>query len=52
MRRHMEAETIPFKPFPQGAAKVAAVKGIPAERTPILSPRLALYLFERRRVGF
>jgi integrase len=47
MRRHMEADAITFKPFAQGAAKVAVAKGVPAARTPIPPPRLALYLFEQ-----
>ncbi|WP_237152357.1 site-specific integrase [Oryzibacter oryziterrae] len=52
MRRHMNAESITFKPFPLGAAKVAAIKGIAAERTPIPPPKLALHLVEQaaRRV--
>lgn len=46
IRRHMMADSIKFKPFPRGAARVAAVKGIGVERTPIPPPMLALHLFE------
>jgi hypothetical protein len=49
MRRRLKAEkidTIEFKPFPQGAAKAAAVKGVGTERTPIPPPKLALHLLE------
>ena len=46
MRRKIKAESIEFKPFPRGAARVAAVKGIGVERTPIPPPKLALHLFE------
>lgn len=44
MRRRMEAESIPFKPFPRGAGRVAAVKGVATQRTPTVPPRLALHL--------
>lgn len=47
MRRHMEADSISFRPFPYGAARVAAVKGVVAERTPTIPPRLALHLLEQ-----
>jgi len=47
MRRQIKADTIGFRPFPQGAARVAAVKGIGVERTPIPPPRLALHLLEQ-----
>lgn len=47
MRRHIEADSISFKPFPKGAARVAAVKGAVADRTPTIPPRLALYLLEQ-----
>lgn len=47
MRRHIQAESISFKPFPLGAAKVAAVKGSEAARTATPPPRLALYLLSR-----
>lgn len=46
MRRHAKAETLTFKPFPQGAAKVAGVKGVVAERTLTPPPRLVLHLLE------
>lgn len=46
MRRRIEADAITFKPFPQGAARVAAVKGVGTERTPIPPPKLALHLLE------
>jgi hypothetical protein len=44
MRRHMEAETLTFKPFAVGASRVAAVKGVGTKRTPIPPPALALHL--------
>lgn len=47
MRRRIEAEAITFKPFPRGAGRVAAVKGIGTSRTPTPPPRLALYLLEQ-----
>jgi integrase len=47
MRRHVRAEAISFKPFPLGAAKVAAVKGAETARTATPPPRLALHLLER-----
>lgn len=47
MRRQIAAESIGFKPFPQGAGKVAAVKGIGTERTPTPPPKLALHLLEQ-----
>ena len=47
MRHRLEAESIGFKPFPHGAARVAAVKGIGTQRTPIPPPRLALHLLEK-----
>lgn len=46
MRRRMEAESISFKPFPLGAARVAAVKGIGVDRTPIPPPKLVIQLLE------
>lgn len=46
MRRRIDAEAITFKPFPCGAARVAAVKGVGTERTPTPPPRLALHLLE------
>lgn len=46
MRRRIEAEAITFKPFPFGAARVAAVKGVGVARTPIPPPMLALHLLE------
>lgn len=46
MRRRIDAEAITFKPFPRGAARVAAVKGVGTERTPTPPPRLALHLLE------
>lgn len=46
MRRHIDAEAITFKPFPRGAARVAAVKGVGTERTPTPPPHLALHLLE------
>lgn len=46
MRRRIEADGISFKPFPQGAARVAAIKGVGADRTPIPLPKLALHLLE------
>lgn len=46
MRRRLEAETIIFKPFAQGASRVASVKGVKAKRTPIPPPALALHLME------
>ncbi|OYT93516.1 MAG: hypothetical protein CFE43_01940 [Burkholderiales bacterium PBB3] len=52
MRRKIDADSIDFKPFAQGAARVAAVKGVGTERTPTPPPKLALHLFEHaaRRV--
>ena len=47
MRRQIKADTIGFRPFSQGAARVAAVKGVGVERTPIPPPKLALHLFEQ-----
>lgn len=47
MRRQIDAESIDFKPFPQGAGRVAAVKGIGTERTPTPPPKLALHLLEQ-----
>jgi hypothetical protein len=46
MRRRMEAESISFKPFPLGAARVAAVKGVGVDRTPIPPPKLVIQLIE------
>ena len=46
MRRHIDAEAITFKPFPRGAARGAAVKGVGTERTPTPPPQLALHLLE------
>lgn len=46
MRGRMKADTLSFKPFAQGAARVAAVKGIATERTPTPPPHLALHLLE------
>ena len=46
MRRRFEAEAISFKPFPRGAARVAAVKGVGTSRTPTPPPMLALHLLE------
>ncbi len=46
MRRQISAEAIGFKPFPRGAARVAAVKGVGTQRTPIPPPMLALHLLE------
>jgi hypothetical protein len=47
MRRRIAAESIDFKPFPQGAARVAAVKGLGTDRTPTPPPKLALHLLEQ-----
>lgn len=47
MRRRIEAESIAFKPFARGAARVAAVKGAVAERTRTPPPKLALHLLGR-----
>lgn len=47
MRRQIGAEAIGFKPFPRGAAREAAVKGVGVERTPIPPPMLALHLLEQ-----
>ena len=47
MRRRVEAESIGFKPFARGAARVAAVKGAVAERTRTPPPKLALHLLGR-----
>jgi hypothetical protein len=46
MRRVIEGDAIPFKPFPHSAARVAAVKGAATHRTPVPPPRLALHLLE------
>ena len=46
MRKHIEAESLTFKPFPMGAAKLAAIKGIGTSRTPIPPPRLVMHLLE------
>jgi hypothetical protein len=50
MRGHLEAPTITFKPYARGAARVAAVKGSVAARTPTAPPKLALTLLERAMV--
>lgn len=47
MRRQIDADSIEFKPFPQGSGRVAAVKGIGTERTPTPPPKLALHLLEQ-----
>ena len=47
MRRKILAESIGFRPFPCGAARVAAAKGVGAARTPIPPPMLVLHLFEQ-----
>jgi hypothetical protein len=47
MRRHVNAEAIAFKPFPLGAARVAAIKGAETARTETPPPRLALHLLGR-----
>ena len=46
MRRWIEADAVSFKPFPLGAARVAAVKGVGTSRTPTPPPKLALHLLE------
>lgn len=46
MRRRVQGDAIGFKPFPRGAARIAASKGVGAARTPIPPPKLCLYLFE------
>lgn len=46
MRRRIEAESLTFKPFANGAARVAAIKGVDANRTPTPPPSLVLYLLE------
>lgn len=46
MRRRIVGDAIAFKPFPYGAARVAATKGVGTERTPIPPPALALHLLE------
>lgn len=46
MRHQIEGDALQFKPFPQGAARVAAVKGVGVARTPIPPPTLVLYLLE------
>ena len=46
MRRRVEADAIEFRPFPRGAARVAAVKGVGTQRTPTAPPRLVLHLLE------
>ena len=52
MRRKIDADSIDFKPFAQGASRVATVKGVGTDRTPTPPPKLALHLFEHaaRRV--
>jgi len=50
MRRRLHDEgvdTIGFRPFPTGAARVAAVKGVGTERTPIPPFILAMHLLEQ-----
>lgn len=47
MRRRIIGDAITFKPFPRGAARLAALKGVGVERTPIPPPSLALFLFEQ-----
>jgi hypothetical protein len=47
MRARIEAESVSFKPFPQGASRVAIVKGVGTERTPTPPPKLALFLLEK-----
>lgn len=46
MRRRIEAEAILFRPFPYGAARTAAIKGVGTNRTPTPPPRLIIYLLE------
>lgn len=46
MRRKIKAEAITFKPFPYGSARVAAVKGVECEHTPIPPPTVILHLLE------
>lgn len=46
MRRRIQGDSIEFKPFPRGAARIAASKGVGTARTPIPPPKLALHLFE------
>lgn len=46
MRRRIQADAISFRPFPQGAARIAAVKGIATEPTPVPPPKLILHLLE------
>ena len=46
MRYRIEAEAIKFRPFPFGAARIAAVKGVGTNRTPTAPPRLVLHLLE------
>lgn len=46
MRHRIQGEAIGFKPFPRGAARIAASKGIGTARTPIPPPLLVLYLLE------
>lgn len=47
MRRHLQAESVSFRPFALGAARVAAVKGSRSARTATAPPRLALHLLEQ-----
>ena len=46
MRRHIEADALSFRPFPQGAWEVAKTKGAGTARTPTPPPPLALHLME------
>jgi len=46
MRRHVHADAITFRPFPTGAARVAAIKGVCVSRTATPPPRLALHLLQ------
>lgn len=50
MRHRIEAEAIGFKPFPHGAARIAAIKGVGTSRTPIPPPKLTLHLLEQAAI--
>ncbi|NUU41858.1 hypothetical protein [Tardiphaga robiniae] len=47
MRRAVQAEVSNTKPFEAGAVRVAMIKGVPSEVTPVPPSHLALHLFEQ-----
>lgn len=47
MRRHIRGEAIAFRPYPNGASRIAAIKGAETARTETPPPRLALHLLTK-----